>query len=213
VKRLSVLALLAASVLLGGARHARAESIWSYSWSASPGVVTSDDGSGQVTLLPGAGGPITGSVTSGPGILAATLDAVGPASGTAQFSNVGFGLTMHLTDAASNTSGDLTFHGAFFGTLFGTPGLLGDGLAPTYKFPATQSVTLGDNLYSVSLGPYAPPLPGKPGSIGANVVVTGSGQSPPPVNNVPEPASLLLAVFGGSAVGLRAWWRRRVASA
>ena len=96
---------VAACFSLIAAATAQAEPIWSYSWSASPGVVTSSDGSGTVTLLPGSGGPITGSVTAGPGILAATVDAAVPASGTAFFNSRGYELTMHLTDVASNTSG------------------------------------------------------------------------------------------------------------
>src|SRR5262249_46384705 len=195
---------VAVSFSLIAAATGRAEPIWSFSWSASPDVVTSDDGSGQVRLLPGSGDPITGSGTSGPRILAAKLDAVGPASGTATFTNQGYGLTMHLTDAASHTSGDLTFGGAFSGTLGST-----FALTNTFKSPITQSIALGDNVYNATIGLYVPPLPGKPGSIAANVVVTASGQSSPPANNVPEPTSLVLCGLGLAALGGKCWWRRR----
>ena len=74
-----------------------------------------------------------------------------------------------------------------------------------------QTIDLGGHQYTVAVGLFIPPVPGTPGRIGANVNVNGLGVTPPPVNHVPEPASLLLAAFGGSAVGLRAWWRRRTA--
>ena len=195
---------LALGLLLVLGTVARAEPIWSYSWSASPGTLNSDDGSlGKVTLTPASGGPFTGSVNSGPGILAATVGATGPGSGTAVFSNQGYGLTMHLTDAASNTSADLKFGGAFSGTLGST-----FALTNSFTSPTTQSVTLGGNLYNVTVGLYVPPQPGKAGSIGANVTVNGSGQ-PPVVNNVPEPTSFVLASLGLSALGLRCWRRYR----
>ena len=58
----------------------------------------------------------------------------------------------------------------------------------------------------MNLGNFVPPTSGKAGQLGVNVVVTGPSVPP---STAPEPASLLLAALGGSAVGLRAWWRRR----
>jgi hypothetical protein len=189
-----------ALVSLGGAA-ARAEPTWSYSWSSSPGVVTSDDGSlGTVTLLPGSGGPFTGSKDSGGGILAATLDAAGPASGTAPFTDRTYGLTLHLTDNASKASGDLSFTGVLNGTLGGKFDLTNNFQNPT------QSLNLGGNQYTVTAGLFVPPLPGAPGSVGANVTLT---PGPSLVSEVPEPASLLLAGLGLSALGVGNWWRRR----
>jgi hypothetical protein len=132
-------ALLALVFLLAPSR-ARAEPVsWSYSWSSSPGVVTSDDGSlGSVTFLPGSGGPLSGSVTSGPGILAASLVASGPDTGLATFTNQGYGLTLSLTDNASHATGSLTFTGALSGTLGGT-----NNIANTFTGPMTQSLNLG----------------------------------------------------------------------
>ena len=58
----------------------------------------------------------------------------------------------------------------------------------------------------MTVGAFAPPVRGKAGSLQADVIVTNPT---PPASQAPEPASLLLAALGGSAVGLRAWWRRR----
>ncbi len=197
-----------ASLLLAAA-SARAEQVsWSYSWSSSPAAVTSDDGTlGTVTFNPQSGGPLLGSHDSGPGILAATLDASGPASGTATFTNRGYGMTLHLTDNASGATGDLTFGGALSGTL-------GSAYKLTNSFtaPITQSITLGGNQYIATIGLFQAPLPGTPGQLGANVTVNGSGQTTP-VTQTPEPSSLVLVAVGLSACGLRGWWRRRRARA
>jgi hypothetical protein len=206
------LALAAALALLLTTRAAHAEPVsWSYSWSSSPGVVNSDDGSlGSVSFLPGSGGPQLGSVNSGPGIQAASLVATAPASGLATFTNQGYGLTLSLTDNASHATGSLTFGGALSGTLGRT-----NDVTNTFSGATTKSINLGGNEYTVGLGLFVPPLPGTPGSLGANVtVVPGPGSSPsPPANDVPEPTSLVLAGLGLSALGLNCWRRRRQAQA
>src|SRR5262245_24574494 len=122
MKRFLILLSFALSALLVAGNPARAEPVsWSYSFSSSPDVVNSDEGSqGAVTFLPASGGPLSGSVDSGNGIQAATLVASAPATGTATFTSQGYGLTMHLTDNASHTTGDLTFAGALSGSLGGT---------------------------------------------------------------------------------------------
>src|SRR5262245_26345191 len=146
MKRFVVFALLAVPALLAAGASARADPItWSYTGSAAPGVVTSDDGSlGKVTFQPGSGGPLTGSWQ---GITLANLVADAPAAGTATFTSQGYGLTLHLTDNASHTSGDLTFTGALSGTL-GTI----NNLTNKFTGPTSQSITLGGNQYTAAVG-------------------------------------------------------------
>jgi hypothetical protein len=193
MKRILVLTLLAVPALLVVGAPARADFIpWSYSFSASPNPVTSDNGSAQVTFAPTSGQESL----SFNGLLAAHLSAAGPADDA--FSGRGYTMTMHLTDLASGAATDLSWAGAFSGN---SPFNLANKVAVP-----SQAVTLGQHQYTVSLGNFAPPTSGKAGQLGVNVVVVGTSV---PVNNVPEPASLLLAALGGSAVGLRAWWRRR----
>jgi hypothetical protein len=181
MKRLPVLMLLAAAVLLVAGAPARADYIpWSYSFSASPGTVTSNDGSASVAIA-GTSGQESLSFN---GLLAAQLTASGATNAL-------------FTDIASQASADLSYAGAFSGTTFNL----------TNKIPnPSHTVTLGNHGYTVNLGEFVPPTSGKAGGFSANVVVTGPSV---PVSQVPEPASLLLAALGGSAVGLRAWWRRR----
>src|SRR5260370_36775063 len=111
MKRLLVLALLAVPALLVAAACARAEPItWSFAWSASPGVVTSNDGSlGKVTFLPHAGGPLNGSWH---GLLASNLVAAAPATGPATFTSPGYGPTLPPPALPSPPSSDPASPGA-----------------------------------------------------------------------------------------------------
>jgi hypothetical protein len=194
MKRLLVLALLAVPAVLAGGAPARADFIpWSYSFSVNPNPVTSNDGTASVNFAT-TSGTHTGSNDS---FLATTLSAAGTAN--AAFSNRGYTFSMHLTDLTSNASADLSFAGALSGN---SPFNL------TNKIPnPNHSVTLGQHEYTVTLGAFVPPVSGKAGSMQVQVITTTPGGGP--VNQVPEPASLLLAALGGSAVGLRCWWRKR----
>jgi hypothetical protein len=195
MKRLLFLALVTVPALLFAGASARADFIpWSYSFSVNPNPVTSNDGSAAVNFAPTSGN-FTG---SNDGFLAASL--TGSGSTTAAFSSRGYTFTMHLTDVVSNTSANLSWTGAFSGnSMFNL----------TNKIPSpNHTVTLGQHEYTVTLGAFSPPVSGRVGSFQAQVIATtpiGGG----PVNQVPEPTSLLLAGLGLSGLGVRAWWRKR----
>jgi hypothetical protein len=163
----------------------------------SPNPVTSDNGSASVNFAT-TSGTHTGSDDS---FLATTLTGSGSTSGA--FTNRGYTFTMHLTDLTSNTSADLSWTGALSGN---------SPFALTNKIPnPNHSVTLGQNEYTVTLGAFAPPVSGKAGSMQVQVIATTPGGGP--VSQAPEPTSLLLAGVGLSALGARAWWRKRFAGA
>jgi hypothetical protein len=198
MKRLLVLALLAVPALLVVGAPARADFIpWSYSFSVNPNPVTSNDGSASVNFAT-TSGTHTGSNDS---FLATTL--TGSGSTNAAFSSRGYTFTMHLTDLASSTSANLSWTGAFSGN---SPFNL------TNKVPnPNQTVTLGQHEFTATLGAFVPPVSGKAGSLQVQVIATTPNGGP--VNQVPEPTSLLLAGVGLSALGARAWWRKRSAGA
>jgi hypothetical protein len=197
MKRVLVLALLAVPALLVAGAPARADYIpWSYSFSASPNPITSDNGTASITFTPTSGHESL----SFNGLPAASLSAAGPTD--AAFSSRGYTFSMHLTDIASGASADLSWTGAFKGN---SPFNLQNSIPNP-----NQQATLGQHGYTVTLGAFVPPTPGHAGALTTTVVVTGPSV---PVNAAPEPATLLLAGVGLSALGARAWWRKRFARA
>jgi hypothetical protein len=188
-----------------GAAGVRADDInWSYTWSGPAGVGNSVGGG--VAFIPVAG---TGANTVD-GKPAFMLEAFGPAG---PITNGVYHLTMHLKDTASGQTADLPFNGVLNG-----PAAL--GLVNQFTSPLANQVTLGGNNYGVIIGLFSPPGPtgtGVQGVIGTNIMVVptgGQGQQPPPppgppVKNVPEPSTLVLAGLGLSALAVRLGWRRR----
>jgi hypothetical protein len=105
----------------------------------------------------------------------------------------------------------LTIRGYFGGTFGGFTGLGGSSfdnfgtLTNTFVGPTTQSLKLGSNLYTVTLGPVVLPDPivnSNLGSISATIAAQ-------PANATPEPSSLVLACLGLPSLGLARWFRRR----
>jgi len=111
-----------------------------------------------------------------------------------------YNLFMLLTDRpgrAGWSSGYLEFKGTLSGTIY--------NLTNTISNPV-QSITLGKDTYTVTLKAFVSPTATQPRSVlTAKVVVTGPG---PPVNGVPEPASVVLVGLGLSTLGVRCWWRK-----
>jgi hypothetical protein len=208
MKRFLLLPLLAS--LLACPARAQAEMIgFSYSWSVDPSAVL-PSGTGSVTLALSSGGSASvdaGKQTTLPG---ATITTTSAATAAPDIFKTDYDLKMHLKDAVSGKSADLTFAGTIAGNLTTTSSTL----TSTFHDPITQDVTLGGNHYTVTIDPVLQglPVPGSNTPAAINALCTVS-----PVGNVvadaPEPSSLALGavafVLAGAALRRRA--RRRVA--
>jgi hypothetical protein len=178
---------VALALLLSLAAVGRADLIhWTYSWSSSPNNLFADTpGSGYINLSSGAVNTAAGNSD----IVAANLQ-VHSTSTTAHpdtFTNKAYTLTLSLTDHASSAGGTL----AFSGTLSGTATAGSANITNTFTGIGVQSIQLGDNLYTVTIGHFTAPGPPdqtNSGSIGAHALVV--------IQHLPEPGSLLLGSVG-----------------
>jgi hypothetical protein len=203
---------------LSGA-SARAQPTWTYAAAADPNPAPTFDGDlGDTALGQGmwmssvGGGPLLGSGRIRLLNLQTFNDHAlrdGP-----NFQDVHYTLTLHLYEGGQG--GDLTFAGLLSGAV-NYPGLI-TSVTATFLGPASQSVLVGGDRFTVTLAPVAPlqwvPFPNPPdsddlahgyfgGSIDAQVDVTPAG-----VAKSPEPSTLALA---GAGLGLAAvvGWRKR----
>jgi hypothetical protein len=187
---------------------ARADLVpWSYSWTPASGSVAATTGSGSLSLS----SEPTGSALGDSNVVATNIKSASTAlAGSPDtFVNAGYTLSMSLTDATSGQTAMLNFTGLFNGTLSSQSSQLTNSLTGL----TSQTVTLGGNQYTVTLGtniPPGPPSSSNAGAIGASVrVVPGDSTGVP--NSVPEPSTLVLAGLGVSGLlALRA--RRRKAA-
>jgi hypothetical protein len=205
---LGYLPLLALATLLAGASAAPAEMThWSYSAGTDPQDLPAGNGHDQ-----GIGGPFNGlhffyersdSQINSAQILLVRMQPFDIRDfhnrGTVvPFNNAPFTLNLGLGDTASGALGNLIFPGLVNGSS-------DTGIRLTFTVPTTQDLVLGQNRYSVHLGPYVSPGPldsGQLGSLSADVDVHS-------VNSTPEPSCLVLAGMGLVTVAGAAWRKRR----
>ncbi len=179
------------------AGEARADHIdWAYSWSRSPEQVFADGSTTSYIALTGESEVPAGGNTD---VVAANLSVYSNAPDTAPatFTNKTYTLTLTITDGDSNAAGSLIFTGEFNGQVTSDTSNVGI----LFTGQNTQSLTLGQHLYTVTMDAYAPPGPPgstNVGSIGAHATVA--------VQTLSEPPSIFLAAL---ALPAGAFWRRR----
>jgi hypothetical protein len=205
-------------VLLGPGFSAQAGPIgWSYNSRLAgvdgpgfdPGVIYA---SFMKSGLGGDGVSNSGLLTGPKQILVTNLGAFDspPFNSPSDFTRDGkYRIWLGLTDQASGQSGTLTFDGKVAGTIVNKSA----SVSNQFLSPLTESITLGRNLYTVTIGPFVPPngpllpqphngdiLANNTGSISAEVTVAAHS---------PEPSSLALAGIGLVGLGFATWRRRR----
>ena len=194
------LAGLALSFLLIPIQSARADFIpWMYNWSRSPSEIHADaPGTGYITLTDESLKTAVGSSD----IVATNLRTFSTATlaNPDVFTAKGYTLGLFLLDVASNQSATVTFTGQLDGTLTATSA----NLQNTFTGTTVQTVVLGDNRYTVTIGPYSPP--GIPGSANAGSIAAHASVV---VVALPEPGSLSLSGLGALFLGLARWHLRR----
>jgi hypothetical protein len=197
--RVQRLAALAIALCLFGAGRARADfTPWDYNWTPSASVLQSDvPGQASILFSNEPGGSAQGTTSVVAANLKTSSSADPSAPGT--FTNAPYSLSLAILDKASGKAGNLTFSGTLNGTVSSGSAIINN----TYTSPGTQSVQIGNHVYTVKIGPFAPPGPPSAtisGSISALATVT--------VADAPEPSTLALAGMGLSMFG-GWWWKRR----
>jgi PEP-CTERM motif len=187
--------------LLAPTAHARAEFIpWQYDWTRSPTkIMANAPGTGYIELTDQGLKDAAGDSD----IVATNLKVVStaPPNNPDVFTNAGYALSLFLLDVTSGQSGTLTFTGVINGQVT----QLSSKLTNTFTGTTTQKLTLGESLYTVTIGPYTPP--GPPGSSNSGAISAFASVTISPIQKTPEPSTLALAGVGFPVAVLL--WRRR----
>jgi hypothetical protein len=183
---------VAACLLLPlGAADARAELIqWSYNWSRSPAEVHSSNHGGAGFLALTDEG--LKSAAGNSYLVATNLQAHSTASlnDPDVFTNRPYSLDLFLQDKASGQSGTLAFTGEFNGTITAKSTLITN----TFTGQTTQTLVLGDHLFTVTIGPYS--AAGPPGAVNAGSIAARAEITVSSIFHLPEPSAFVLASLG-----------------
>lgn len=214
-------AMLALTITVGQAGAAPVT--FSYSFSATPGTLSSGTGTVSFSIFPSSG-PLTVETGEDTILLAAQVFTSSTATAPPDIYNAPFSLNLNLTDTMTGLSDVLTFAGKVVGNLTHDS----SSLSVIFDEPITQSKSIGAHDYSGTVSPKVASLPAPGDAASALFDVTlritqrlideePSTPPPPPPgddgdhddvpspNQVPEPSALLL---GLSAAAL-AYWRTR----
>jgi len=208
------------------APNAQAESIpWSISATAIGASGSSDVISNGYSGVPGStvgvgmwSNPTTNGTNSGNVSLISlqpyltSNNYIGDINGEFGGSSSHYQLNLLLRDQASGASGNVTFSGYFSGELSLDGGAVSDPLRNSFVGPTTQTLKLGSDLYTVTIGPAVLPYTivqysDSPYSTSGTISASISVQ--PATSATPEPSSLLLACLAVPPLGLARWLRRR----
>jgi len=189
-----VLGGTACVLLFFGTAGARAELIqWTYNWSRSPTTVMADSpGTGYISLT----NEGMKSAAGNSYLVATNLQAhsTAPVNNPDVFTNKTYSLSLYLQDQSSGKSGTVTFTGEFNGTLTANSSIITN----TFVGQTTKTLTLGNNVYTVTIGPYA--APGPTGAVNSGSISARAEVSVSPVITgifqLPEPNSSVLACLG-----------------
>jgi hypothetical protein len=200
-RRLLILLGSAFALMLSAATEARASFVpWYYNWEPGSSFVSSTTGTGRIYTSDEPLGHAQGSTN----VVVTNLRTASTASRGHPdvFTNAGFSATLTIVDGLNGQRGTVTFTGVFNGTISAGS----SHLTFTLTGPRVQTLVLGNDVYTITLGRYAPPGPPgsqNSGSIAAFVSVRDAALAP-------EPPTALLACLGASCLGLASWrrWKR-----
>ncbi len=185
----------AALLLLLTTSSVRADLIpWMYSWSSSPAVVHADaPGTSYVTLTDE---PLK--VAIGDSDIVATnlrTYSTAPANSPDHFTHASYSISLYLYDPSIQKGATMVFTGYLDGTLSAS----NSNLKNTFTGPTSQTVVLGNHIFTANALSYSPP--GIPGSINSGSI---SGHITIHIESVmtPEPATLTLSSLGAILLGV-----------
>ena len=137
-----------------------------------------------------------------------TASPTSPATFTKRF----WAVDLEITDYTSGDSYDFLFGGRLTGQL----SKASSTFTNTFIGLTTETATIGNNVYTVTLTTFSPPGPptaSNTGSIGAYVsVVQGVGGTTQGGDTAPEPSTLVLAGLGLAGFAAARWRRRQAAA-
>jgi hypothetical protein len=199
---------IALALLLLAGVSARADLIqWGYNWEPNSTNVAADgSGTGHLGLTNEPSNAAAG--TSNTVITNIRAFSTAPSATPDVFNHANFSFTMSLQDLASSQGGTVSFSGFFSGTLTANNA----NIKANFTSPTTQTLTLGGNTYTVTLGTYSPPGPpgaANAGSLNAVVTVTPGDTGGGHTSATPEPSTLILISFAFPCLALTRGRRRR----